>query len=248
MTKALGKMPVREPLAGVSHGFLDGPLYLSSAAGELGLTDPAPLKAVFRLRDFAALGLMPLAAEKPLPGAVRRDAWEEYYDQVVSALGLGTPIVPLDGETRRDYQPPILSGRPALDVSLTISRSVLKPGDKFVLSVTNNSKKDVFIELLFSGVRGEKSVMPLEDNRVRAGTTFPLPELQTRKRLGKERITLFASDVKLPPGVRLRGKDGKDGEAVGDRFVHPFYSVRADGKGIDVPHVLKKTIEIETVR
>src|SRR5262249_22991909 len=90
---SLGKPQTREPLIPVSHRFLDGPLQLTTASAELGLPESGGLQSVFRAPQFAGLGLVPLAAE----GAIRRDMWEDYFDQVVRDLGLGIPVVPLDG-------------------------------------------------------------------------------------------------------------------------------------------------------
>src|SRR5262249_35848968 len=97
----LGQKQTKEPLIPVTQRFLDAPLPLELASAELGLPEPAGLKALFRLPQFAALGLVPLAAE----GVVRRDMWEDYYDQVVRQLGLGIPVVPLDGVTRKEVKP-----------------------------------------------------------------------------------------------------------------------------------------------
>src|SRR5262249_42402509 len=101
LEKAVGKPPAREPLAPVARRFLDAPLPLAAASAELGLAEPAGLQSVFRLPRFTSLGLVPLASD----GVVRRDMWEDYYDQVVRQLGLGVPLVPLDGVTRPDIVP-----------------------------------------------------------------------------------------------------------------------------------------------
>ena len=45
----------------MSRRYLDEPLHLNAAAGELGLTEATGLTALFRLPRFRALGLMPLA-------------------------------------------------------------------------------------------------------------------------------------------------------------------------------------------
>src|SRR5206468_1583392 len=76
---ALGKPQTREPLIPVSKRFLDAPLPLTAASAELGLAQPAGLNTLFRLPQFASLGLVPLTSE----GVIRRDMWEDYYDQVV---------------------------------------------------------------------------------------------------------------------------------------------------------------------
>src|SRR5262249_24218982 len=97
--QGLGEMPASEPLTRVSRRYLEDPVHLTTTTGELGLREPEALRSIFRLPRFAALGLLPLAGE----GAVRRDAWEDYHDQTVTLLGLGRPLVPLDGLLRRDF-------------------------------------------------------------------------------------------------------------------------------------------------
>jgi serine/threonine-protein kinase len=242
LQKALGKPQTREPLVPVSHRFLDAPLQLATAGAELGLPEPKQLEAVFRLPQFAGLGLVPLAAE----GAVRRDMWEDYYDQVVRQIGLGVPVVPLDGLTRRDYAPnpaPIL-----VELKTNKKNNVFEPGDELVILVTNRSDRELFIELIGTSVRGEKVIAVPAGTRVRAGETYRHPPegkvLRIRGGLGKEQITLFASATRFPAGELLRGR------GVADRVVHPFYELeQRDGRRrvrFDPARVVKKTIEIET--
>jgi serine/threonine-protein kinase len=240
-----GELPRQEPIAGVSKGFLDDPLYLSTVAGELGYPAGRFHEAVFEKPRIAALGLMPLAVRKPVPGAVRRDAWEDDYDRVVRALDLATPVVPLDGLLRRDYRPEASDKKPALDVALSINRKVVQGGDRLVILVKNNSKKPIYIEVVLTGDRGQKVQVEV-GNPLRAGGTWHSEEYKVSGEAGKEHVTLFASDEKFPPGVILEGKDGKKGAGVADRFVHPFYPVGRGNKAVEPPAVLKKTIEFET--
>ena len=62
--------------------------------------------------------------------------------------------------------------------------------------------------------------------------------------MGKEQITLFASDAEFPAGVILRGKD------VTDRLVHAFQTLERRGDRTvvvgDPARVVKRTLEIET--
>jgi hypothetical protein len=57
----------------------------------LGLPDTRRLTDFFS--EHVNLGLVPLASG----GVVRRDTWEDYFDQVVRGIGKSMPIVPLDG-------------------------------------------------------------------------------------------------------------------------------------------------------
>ncbi len=240
MQRALGKPPGREPLIPVSQRFLDAPLPLSAAAAELALAEPSGLKAVFRSPRFAALGLVPLSGE----GVVRRDMWEDYYGQVVRDLGLGIPVVPLDGLTRRDFR-----GDPSLDVEMRTNKksNVFEPGEEMAIYVNNRSGKDIYIELIGTSARGEKVILPLNMNRIAAGQEYRYPPtggLKIRSGVGKEEITLFASDVEMPAGQLVRG------QSMGDRVYHAFYDLPPSGKRaarrFDAWRLMKKTIDIET--
>jgi mono/diheme cytochrome c family protein len=242
LERALGKPQDREPLIPVSQRFLDAPLQLPAASAELGLSSPDGLQHLFRSPQFASLGLVPLAVN----GVVRRDMWEDYYDQVVRHLGLGVPVVPLDGLTRTDYQLP----PPRFQVELKTSKknNVFEPGDVLVIFVNNPSDRDLFIELIGTSARGQKVVLAPAGTCVKARQQFRHPSgdqvIRIQGGLGKEQITLFACDTPFPAGELLRGK------GVADRFVHPFYQWRRDGKRLELPfdpsRMVKKTLEIET--
>jgi serine/threonine-protein kinase len=236
----LGRPPQAEPLGPVSQRFLDAPLLLTTAGAELGLPGPDGLRPVFRTPGFAALGLVPLASE----GAIRRDTWEDYYDQVVRLLGLGAPVLPLDGLTRRDHRP-----AEGLDVRLATNRrgNIVESGDKMVLFVTNHSRKDVYVELVGTDSRGKKVILVPSTKVVRAGEKLRFPTeggIEIGSALGRDQVTLFASDAPFPGGEVLRG------DGVADRVVHQFFGLRlGDGPPrviIDPARVLKKTIDIET--
>ena len=243
MARALGKPQRTEPLIPVSHRFLDEALALQTVAGELGLADIAGLQTLFRSPHFAALGLLPLASD----GVVRRDAWEDYYDQVCRGVGLGMPIVPLDGEVRRDYP----SGDQPFEVEFKTNRpkNLFAPGDELVVSVTNKGGKPLYIELIGTSTKGRKVILASSDTVVRPGETYCWPTPGSKPviiqpSLGKEQITLLASDREFPAGELLRGK------GVTDRVVHRFYFPhRKDGRATlndDAARMVKKTLEIET--
>lgn len=241
MEKVLGHPQVQEPLIPVSQRFLDSPLQLASVAGELGLNEAGDLKAMFKQPSFTALGLVPLVNR----GVVRRDMWEDYFDQVVRALGLGVPIVSLDGVIRRDYLPT----HSGLQVTLSSSKknNVFAPGDELFFVVENKGPKPVFVELIGTGTKGEMIVLVPPTKTLAPGAKLRFPEtgsLKVQPALGKEQITLFASEQQFPAAVILRGKN------IGDRAVHPFYELKTDRKnlniGIDGAKVVKHTLEIET--
>jgi len=170
--------------------------------------------------------------------------WEDYYDQVVRTLGMGVPVVPLDGLTRRDF-----AALPGLDVELKTSKknNVFEPGEELVILVTNKSHQDIHMELIGSSSRGKKVVLTPAVTVVKPGEQYRYPSegaIKIQKGLGREEITLFASFNAFPPGVLLRGK------GVADRVVHSFYKLQRDGRqlrvGFDPAEMIKKTIEIET--
>ena len=239
LRQALGKPPAGEPLIGVSQRFLDAPLSLATVAAELGGPPAAELRPVFASRPFARLGLAALGSD----GSVRRDTWEDFYDRVVRDLGLGIPILPLDALTRRDVPPTSAE----LDVALATSKknNVFAPGDEMFITVTNTSSKALHIELIGTSARGRKVILTPSGTVVEPGQSYRYPPegktLRIQERLGKEQVTVFASDAAFPAGELLRGKD------VADRVVHrfDFERSRAD-KGFDPARMLKKTIEIET--
>lgn len=241
LQEALGKPSAREPLTPVSQRFLDAPLQLSAAAAELGLPGPEGLRSVFRLPQFAALGLLPLASG----GVVRRDMWEDYYDQTVRHLGLGIPVVPLDGLTRRDFAFSSLSAEVKLKTNK--KNNSFELGDKLVIVVANRSHKDVCIELVGTSARGRKVILTPAGTVVKAGQHYRYPPtgaIRVRGGLGKEQVTLFAGAAPFPAGELLRG------QRVADRVVHPFYLLRRKGKRLrlrfDPAPLVKQTIEIET--
>lgn len=242
LTELLGAAPVREPLVPVTAGYLDDALGAAAAAAELGIADGSKLAAAFGTPQFAGLGLAPLAAG----GVVRRDAWEDNYDQAVRGLGLGTPLVAADGISRRDHAAGALGAAvllQAIDPKTNKAKTFFKPGDELVVSVTNKSAEPVHAELIGTGIRGEKVLLTAKPVIVKPGDTFKLNPVTIQPNLGKEQVTLLASFDKLPPAELLRGT------GVTDRVVHRFYALAADASAkltADAAGVVKKTIDIET--
>ncbi|HJZ93606.1 MAG TPA: c-type cytochrome domain-containing protein [Gemmataceae bacterium] len=238
MTALLGQASAREPLVPVTAGYLDDALGAVAAAAELGLVDGSKLGATFRTPQFAGLGLAPLAAG----GVVRRDAWEDNYDQAVRALGLGTPLVAIDGVLRRDHA----AGTLAAEVELKTNKpnNLFEPGDELVVSVTNKSARPVHIELVGTSSRGRKVLLTPKPVVVKPGETFKLDSVAIKPGVGREQVTLLASADPLPPAELLRGN------GVTDRVVHRFYKLTTEAGrtrlSADAAAVVKKTIDIET--
>ena len=230
LEKALGHPQKVEPLAPVTRRFLDDPLTLTTVSGELGLNKPGDLAAVFRSRQFAALGLVPLATH----GAVRRDTWEDYYDQIVRELGLGDPVIPLDAVARFDYAP--LGHGPSIALSTTRGNRVFSAGDEIAILVKNQGKSPIFIELVGTGTKGEKVVLVPAGTHVAPGAVLRFPESKTitvQPNLGQELITVFASETEFAGGTIYRGKN------CADRFVHDLSAQQTSP-------IVKKTLVIET--
>lgn len=230
LEKVLGHSQKVEPLAPVTRRFLEDPLTLTTASGELGLAKPGDLGAVFRSRQFAALGLVPLSSH----GAVRRDTWEDYFDQIIRELGLGEPVVPLDAVARFDYSP--LGHGPDIEISTTRASRTFSAGDEIAIIVKNKGKSPIFIELVGTGTKGEKVVLMPAGTQLDAGVSLRFPEQKTitvKASLGQELITVFASDVEFAGGTLYRGKN------TADRFVH-------DLKEQQKSPIIKKSLVIET--
>jgi serine/threonine-protein kinase len=241
MAKLVGRSLTREPLIPVTRRYLDDPLHLGTVAGELGLADTAGLQEMFRAPQFVAMGLMPLGSQ----GVIRREAFEEFFEPLVRGLGLGVPVVPLDGVALRDFAPASKS----IPVALTTNKklNVFEPGDELVVTVTNSSERAIWIELIGTSARGRKVILTPTPLQVGPGQSYRFPPqggLKIRGGLGKEQITLFASHQEFPGGELLRGAQ------VSDRVVHPYYQYRKDGnrwrQTMDPTTIVKKTIDIET--
>jgi serine/threonine-protein kinase len=241
MEQVVGHVQTREPVIPVSRRFIDAPLSLHGTAGELGLASTDGLTSIFRAPHFSGLGLLPLASQ----GIIRRDTWEDYYDQVVRGLGLGVPVIPLDGLGRGDYP----AGNPPLNVTISTNRSnnIFSPNDELVVFVTNRSNSDVNVELIGTSALGRKVILLPSSTVLSPGQQFRFPKTGTIKiqpALGRELLTVFASTEAFEPGVILRGKD------IADRIVHPFFALnRNDGTvkpGFDAGKFTKRTIAIET--
>jgi serine/threonine-protein kinase len=241
-----GKPPqdITDTLDRVSHRFLDNAINVRVAAEEVGVGGPERIEKSFQNREFAAVGLMELGSG----GAVRRDTWEDDYDQVVEHFGRGVPVVPIDGATRTDYQ------RPDSRLTFTVStnRQTLKAGDVLVVTLKNTSGVPLFVELVGTGTEGQKAVLTPEVVSVAAGATFK-KGFKVNAITGRDQITVYASDAKFDKGELfvLPDADRDKGLGMGSRFVHRrFYQLSADGGRLrpdfDPARMVKKTIAIET--
>jgi serine/threonine-protein kinase len=232
----------------VSRRFLDEPLNVQTAATELGMAKPERIQAAFQNRELAAAGLMPLASG----GTVRRDTWEDFYDQVADHFGRGVPIVPIDGVTRPEYQRP--------DTRVTFepkaNRKTFGKGDVLVITVKNTSAAPLFLEAVLSGNEGQKVMLTDTVTRVEAGATIRFPPgegkgFEMSGVTGKEQVVVYAAEKQFPKGEVLLfpEKDGDAGFGMADRVVHrQFFRLSENGgrPAFDPSRMVKKTIEIET--
>jgi hypothetical protein len=241
------------PLVTVTHSYLDNPLTLAQAAGELGLASPTELHIdLFTLPQFTRLGLIPLSLEKE--GVIRRDAWEDYYGQVVNALGLGVELPPLDGVLRKELQ----AGATPTDITFRAlpEKKIWAPNDPFTIEVVNKTSGPLYMELIVTSPSGEMKVLTSPDlPPLKPGEKYERPS-QLGPTLSKELVTLFASPEKFSPGEVVRFQANTNlGESaathsVGDRVFHPdFERLVPVGTRFKVERpavVVKKTLEIDT--
>jgi serine/threonine protein kinase len=232
---AVGRPMPSGPEIEVSRRFLETPLSPTAARAELESVSPP---TVFDAARVSATPLAVLAGG----GAIRREPWEDAYDDAVQVLGLGLTIAPLDAVTRGD----ILPAMTGFDVALATNKAdnVFHPGDRFDVIVTNKSKFDIYIELVLTDSEGWKVILTEGKPLVKAGDVAVNPGMSTLKiqpGTGKETITLFASDARFPDGVLHRGAP------FADRLVHSLHDAGYPlTAGPDRAGILKHSIEIDT--
>lgn len=220
-----------------------GPVRTAAAAAELDWEGPpADLQKQLRAPSLERLGLGPLLEG----GTVSRDAWEKAFDPVVRTLKIDTPIVPLDGLTRPNLEParePFAFDVRIIDAQTRQARDRFVPGDRLLIEV--RSDRDVYLELVWTTQKGEKSILPLQKKLVEAGKPRRIgpkddEAYSLTNDLGTDQITGYAFPVEeFPSGQLFRG------EGLADRLVHRF---PADGPGkpsFDPAQVAKKTAVIE---
>jgi serine/threonine-protein kinase len=178
-------------------------------------------------------------------GVVRRDTWEEYFDRTLSQLGLGQPIVPLDGLTRPDYFD--VADAELVSVRTNKPSNIFAPGDEMIITVVNNADQTMFVELIGTSVEGRKVILIPAGTQLAVGDSLRFPSEGTitiKPKLGKEEVTLLASFQDFPAGQVLKGRQMRD------RVVHRFYQLAREGSSHVLQNqptdVVKKTISIET--
>jgi hypothetical protein len=198
------------------------------------------LQEVFRPPQFVEEGLAPLAAKEQLP----RDAWEANFDHVVTQMGLGTPVVPLDGLTQLKHEPDV---KPFdLEVKTNRRGNLFATGDDLAIFV--KSSKDVFIEVIGTNSHGFKTILAPATTHLKAGQTMRFPpeghKFIVKSTAGQALITVFASEAPFPGGELLRG------DGVTDRVVHTWPIHIADRRAEvqfapDPAHTIKRSVVME---
>ncbi|MGI9473595.1 MAG: hypothetical protein ACR2NZ_18780, partial [Rubripirellula sp.] len=256
--EALGMDPrMREPLSSLTESFMEQAIHAEMAASELGMADvlnsdgevirdaTTQLSAISVSPGFTRLGLAPLAAT----GVIRRDTWEDNFDLAVRSLGLGTPIVPINGLQRADYLADDLSDKVVLRTNK--ANGLFEPGDEMRIFVDNKSSVAIEIDLFGTAASGKVVRLGKSGTEIKPGESFQFPEasedaIEIRGGLGRETITLYASRNRLPSSVIFRGDN------IADRVVHQSYVIRSiqefDSPTIesDAAQIIKKTLPIET--
>ena len=137
----------------------------------------------------------------------------------------------------------------AVELKTNKKNNIFEPGDEMRVTITNKSDKPLFVELVGTSAQGKKVVLVNPKAKLEPGKSLSFPEegkpaIAIRGGLGREQITLFASDAEFAAGQVLRGKD------VTDRLIHQFQTLEKKGDRVQVvgdpTRVVKKTLEIET--
>jgi mono/diheme cytochrome c family protein len=244
MKELLGSKPTREPLTPVTQQFIDGALDIATVAAELGQKNKTQVENMFQGKDLMSAGMYQLGNN----GAVRRDTFEEFYDK--AARRFGTPIVPVDALTRRDFDP----DNPGFEVEFKNNQRVFKPGENLELTITNKSSKQLFIEVVFTDDSGVRGVL-LAPEALAANTPKVIRQA-IKAGAGKSQVTLFASDKQFDAAQLLRVTKDRlaRGEDVFDRLVHKsFYKFDFDSAKNTLKlsfdpgqQLFKKTLDVET--
>jgi hypothetical protein len=259
------------PGKGAMNSFiaLDGAIFLSAVkAVHGGLLQRDPLTPVTRRYCQGKAGpvvpaLLDGGAEAPAAPLLTAGDRDRPNIARIPAVDTDAPqLPPLDGLTAPDYRPPL----PPVDVTIRAVNvgtgkptPTFYPGDMLAIEIINQSKNDVYFELIGAFMDGKMNInQPL--HKLAAGQTYQYPQDRTsppggvvKKSLpmglppGVDRYILFAADREFPEGVRLRSSKEKD---IGDRVVHPFWEISEDGTEstvrFDPSHLIKKTLSVET--
>ncbi len=234
-------------------------------------TSGLPANQIARLREFIpgqkklgelidadnrrfAQALTELTGKKPEKDVLATDVIDRLNREPTTARPATadeTAIPPLDGLAQPDW-----SQAKPLKIELEAfnkdgeKTTVFKQNERMYMVVKNNGDTDLWIELISTGRSGTVQVIPLPQEK----RLFLLPKGKTHRlhnetvsvgeELGKNPVTVFASEKPFLPGEILTTKAPDSPDYVADRFVHPF-----PNRGDDLSkfaQIEKRTVVIET--
>jgi hypothetical protein len=160
---------------------------------------------------------------------VSRTAWERAFPEAVRQLNLGLPLPPVDGLSVGDQLP---ATRFDLEVTTNQRDNIFRHGDELALYVS--SPRPSFVELTYTDAKGHKFIL-VPATSIRADQRQTFDKAYNRKPFqlsgpGEDAITVYASDVAFPAGVRwwLEAND-----QVAHRIIHPF-SLKETDQGYEL--------------
>ncbi len=177
-------------------------------------------------------------------GTVPRDEFEASFDLLITKLGLGIPLVPLDGLNGRDH---LRSKEVRVTLGSNKPGNEFRPGDMATITLANNSKTDIFIEAFATnGTSDIGKKYPLKRQWLKKGKTLTLFENKIGKQKGTDFITVYASSSEFPSADLVRGN-----KVVTDRVIHSFnnWTLNEDSVStidFDPTSIVKETIGIVT--
>lgn len=182
--------------------------------------------------------------------AVAREAWEARYPALVRLLGLGVPVVPIDGlEVAFPLAGPLGVRVRTKDEGSGKDLKAFKPGMKLALLIQPTA--DAICEVVVRHRKGRMGVMHGPDLFARHVEKYLPKKREDAWDLGADEdeaeVIVFAipddGKTKLPAGARLR----EGGEVIRDRIVHDWYKLSEDGKSFTGPpadRILRTSVQI----
>jgi hypothetical protein len=189
----------------------------------------------------------------------RKKALPDGLDKMSERKQQGQPlqrlIVPLDGLSYLQHNledQPMRVAFEAINAETNKVETVFPPKGKLVVRLKNLGTKSIYFHIVFtteSGTQGDD----VAEEPLGPGKTYLYPPasadppyLPLDPEPGKDHISLFASEDRLPNRILLKGimLNGKKGMV--DRVLHDFYPLGGTAQAFDTNRLLKKTIEVET--
>jgi serine/threonine-protein kinase len=136
--------------------------------------------------------------------------------------------VPLDSLTLASNQPANAPVKLAFTVTnnATDAQLPFRLGDTIKISLKNTGDVKLFFEIVGTRVNGQKIILPkgfFPDKNDQLGPMMSAARtLAADPPTGQEQLTLYASDIAIPPGTVLDSGDG----AVRPRVIHALYAIK----------------------